>query len=282
MKNQTAQIDFKTPLVFSKKHLAVLLFFLCGISFIPATAAKLPSLKNHHPFGKSATTDTIEDDRHRIWLTLQDNNFVTTILVGYVPGATLGVDPGYDCTNFWNPDSAFYSIIEGGAYLIQGRPLPFTADDVVPLGFKALQTGNLIISVIDADGIFAEGQEILLRDKLTGTTSCINNTPYNFTSDIGTFNERFEIVYTNANLAIGTPDIAKDVKVCAKDGKVFVQSPNNMDTVRIFDLQGRLLSERRDIDGTYYQTEESQPGRQLLLVQVTDKQGRTVVKKIMN
>ncbi|AWI26747.1 hypothetical protein [Flavobacterium pallidum] len=227
-------------------------------------------------------TDTTEVEKHRIWLTLEADNLVTTILVGYVPGATLGVDAGYDCVNFWNPDSAFYSLIYGDAYLIQGRPLPFTTDDVVPLGFKALQAGNLIISVIDADGIFSEGQEILLRDKLNGTTSSINNTPYNFTSDSGTFNDRFEIVYTNANLAISTFGIAKDVRVYAKEGKVFVQSPENIDTVRIFDLQGRLLSERSDVNGPYYQTEELEAGRQLLIVQVADKQGHTIVKKIMN
>jgi hypothetical protein len=240
-----------------------------------------------NPFFKQITlkSNTAEPDieRHRIWLSLSSSNAaLNTILVGYAAGATSGIDYGYDGLKFGNSGSELYSVIAGDAYSIQGRALPFKVDDTVPLGFTAVESGTFTISVYKTDGLFTGDQDILIKDNLTGTTKSIKTAPYNFTSDIGTFDGRFEMVYTKSSLGIDSQTaLENSVIVFAKNSTLFVQSSSVITTVRIFDILGRLLSENKNINDTRFQLNKSNLSTQAVLVEVTNNENKKVVKKIV-
>jgi hypothetical protein len=240
-----------------------------------------------NPFFKQSAlkSNTAEPDieRHRIWLTLSGSNgALNTILVGYAAGATSGIDYGYDGLKFGGSGSELYSIIAGDAYSIQGRALPFIAGDNVPLGFKAAESGTFTIAIYKTDGLFTGNQDILIKDNLTGTRNSIKTAPYNFTSAIGTFDGRFEMVYTKSSLGIDEQTAAENsVIVYTKSNTLFVQSSSVIAAVRIFDIQGRLLSENKNINDRRFQRDKSSFTRQVVLVEVTDNENKKVVKKII-
>lgn len=240
-----------------------------------------------NPFFKQSAlkSNTVEPDieRHRIWLTLGGSNgTLNTILVGYAAGATSGIDYGYDGLKFGGSGSELYSVIMGDAYSIQGRALPFIADDNVPLGFKAAESGNFTIAIYKTDGLFTGNQDILIKDNLTGTTNSIKTAPYNFTSAIGTFDGRFEIVYRKSSLGIDQQTATENsVIVYTKSNTLFVQSSSVIAAVRIFDIQGRLLCENKNINDKRFQRDKSGLSRQVVLVEVTDNENKKVLKKII-
>lgn len=245
------------------------------------------TLNNANQFFKSGAlkANTAEPDieRHRIWLNLSTGNGVlNTILVGYAAGASSGIDYGYDGLKFGGTGSELYSLISGSPYTIQGRALPFVADDTVALGFKATESGIFTIAIYKTDGLFTGDQDILIKDNLTATTNSIKTKPYTFNSEIGTFEERFEIVYTKGTLGVDPQTaLENSVLLYTKGTALLVQSTRIITTVRIFDILGRLLFENKSINTTHFEYDKSRLAGQVVLVQVTDDENRKVVKKII-
>jgi len=225
-----------------------------------------------------------DSERHRIWLQLSnDITSLNIVLVGYVEGATSNVDYGYDGLNFGSPGSELYSLIENNGYTIQGRSLPFADSDVVPLGFEAALSGVYSISIYNIDGLFTGEQEILIKDNLLGTVNNIKTATYFFTSEEGIFNDRFDLVYTNSSLNTGQDVFSENtVIVYHNNNTLFVQAVNRtIKTVRVFDLQGRLVYEKEAINSNEFDTKEITVKDVLLLVQITDNYNKTITKKVL-
>jgi hypothetical protein len=245
------------------------------------------TINNANQFFKGSVlkANTAEPDieRHRIWLNLGSASAaLNTILVGYAAGATTGVDYGYDGLKFGGTGSELYSVIAGDSYSIQGRGLPFIADDTVSLGFKAAESGTFTIAIYKTDGLFTGDQDILIKDNLTRTTSSIKTTPYTFSSDIGTFDTRFEMVYTKGTLGIDPQTtLENSVILYLKNDILFVQSSGIITAVRIFDMLGRLIFENKNINDTHFQYDKSRLTGQVVLVEVSDNENHKVVKKII-
>jgi hypothetical protein len=133
---------------------------------------------------------------HRFWLNLfQGTNVVGQTLIGYATGATQGVDAGIDALYFNDSPLALTSLINNIEYIIQGRSFPFLDTDRVALGFKTDASGTFTIALSNFDGLFLSNQAILLKDNVTGTLQNLKVASYTFTSEIGVFNQRFEIGY---------------------------------------------------------------------------------------
>src|SRR5690606_17060503 len=89
---------------------------------------------------------------------------------------------------------AFYSLAGTEKVIIQGKAA-FQTDDVVTLGNRHFEGGTFTIALTQKEGLFADGQAVYLKDKLTGTQTNLQNGAYTFTSDAGDFVDRFEITY---------------------------------------------------------------------------------------
>jgi len=128
------------------------------------------------------------------------------MLIGYIDGATQGVDISFD-GKLIETGSSISSLIDNEKYVIQGRALPFEATDIVPLNFIATTVGSYTISIDHTDGLFSGNQNIYLKDKLLNTTHDLKTSAYTFNTEAGTFANRFEIVYNSAPLVVTNPTL---------------------------------------------------------------------------
>jgi hypothetical protein len=88
------------------------------------------------------------------------------ILIGYIEGATKGLDRGFDGESLAGNDLTFYSIIPEEKLTIQGRNLPFDENDQIALGYNAVVEGSFSIRIDHTDGLL-DNQKIYLIDQLT-------------------------------------------------------------------------------------------------------------------
>ena len=191
------------------------------------------------------------ENANKLWINLSSNNGIfSQILVGYIDGAT-NLDDGliYDAMKFDEGSGTFlYSTIEdsNSKFVIQAKDVnSINTDEIIPIGFKAEVAVAYSISVAKLQGDFLNNNTIFLKDKLNNITHDLSASDYTFTSEVGEFNSRFEIVF-NAN-ALSTDDITLNSKslriIELEDDRVQFTASDNLSikTVTIFDLLGRQL-----------------------------------------
>ena len=222
------------------------------------------------------------NQKSRYWLNLTSTTgaFCQT-MVAYMPEATSGVDNAIDGKYINDAPIALTSIINAEEYTIQGRALPFATTDTVPLGFKTNATGNYTIAIDHVDGLFSTGQTVFLKDNLLNTVINLSAGSYSFASAIGTFNSRFEVVYQNT-LAVTNPTFtANSVIAFSENGEIRINSGSTiMERVRLYDLQGRLLVEKNQVNATETKLSTTATN-QVLLVEITAANGSKITKKII-
>ena len=216
------------------------------------------------------------EEKHRIWLNLNDaNNNYNQILLGYTDGASNFIDAS-DGLVLNDSPSLLYNQINNQKYVIQGRELPFVDTDVVPLGLKTNQSGTYSISFEKADGLF-ESQNIYLKDNYTFTIHDVKQSPYSFTSQIGDFTDRFEIVYRNDLLSI---DDESTVLIYSDSNETVVKSLNEkINGIVVFDVLGRQLYNFQNINLNTFQTNTFTAQKQTLFLKITLNSGKVLTKK---
>lgn len=231
----------------------------------------------------SENTNDVAVERHRLWLNLQDENGVfNQALVGYLKPASNEIDRDYDGKVFGENSTAIYSMISEEKFSIQGRSLPFTDEDVVPLGYNANTAGNLSISLEEVDGLF-ENQNIYLKDNLLNIVHDLKDTAYSFATTIGTFNDRFEIVYRRESLDVENPIWnANSVIIYNKDKEIFVNAgTNTIAQVRVIDIQGRIIYENKNVNASETKISGLPISDQVFIIQVQNTEGLKIAKKII-
>lgn len=212
--------------------------------------------------------------KSRIWLkvTTEDNVF-GQLLVGYVPNATEGVDAGIDGKYINDSQNAFTSLINGQEFAIQGRSLPFSAADVVPLGFKTTQAGLYAIAIDQVDGLFEDAtQAIYIKDNVTGTEHNLKVSPYEFTSAAGVFNSRFELIY-QTTLSVVNP-IAQNVLVYKNNQELNIKAADaDLISVTVYDLSGRVIAFRNNLNTTETSLSLGMLSNQMVIVKGTTTSG---------
>jgi len=217
-------------------------------------------------------------ERDRLWLNLTTTDgMFSQALIAYLDDATNDVDPNFDGLYINDSETALTSLINDDEYSIQSRA-PFDASDIVKLGFKTAVAGTFTISIDHIEGLFANGQSIFLKDNATGTLHNLES-EYTFTTEVGVFNSRFELVYQNS---LGTVDVApkEAISVFKQDGEIVINTVEAMDNVVVYDMGGRLVASQKNIDANTARINAGKvPG--LLLIQVTIG-NHVEVKKVMN
>ncbi len=222
------------------------------------------------------------EERNRFWLNLTNTTgLFSQMLVGYMPEATSGVDNAIDGRYINDAPTALTSIINAEEYSIQGRPMPFTTTDTVPLGFKTDAVGNYTIAIDHVDGLFSTGQTIYLKDNLLNTVVDLSAGSYSFASAIGTFNSRFEVHFQGA-LGVNNPTFTdSSVVAFGENGEIKINSGSTiMEHVCVYDLQGRLLAEKKQVNASETKIQTSATN-QVLLVEITAANGSKITKKII-
>jgi len=223
-------------------------------------------------------------ERHRIWLDLlSPNNITNTILVGYVENATNDFDRLYDGYDFSGDNSGFYSILHNENISIQGRALPFSQEDTVPLGIVANETGSHTIAINTLDGLFlGNNQNIYIEDTELNIIHDIKNSPYTFTIDSGIHNSRFILRYTNQTLSVNTFD-SNTLSIIAVKGKTIkVKSEIELiDTIEIYDIIGRLIFSDSQINNSEFIFRDNKLSNSTYIVNVKLNNGKQKNQKVV-
>ena len=187
---------------------------------------------------KGASSDK---DRYWLKLTTPAQN-VNTILIGYIAGATNDFERDYDAPLMSVASDSFYSILNENKLGIQGKTYPLNTSDVVPLGTKHFEDGNYTVSLGDKEGIFANGQNIYLKDNQTGIITNLSEGSYSFNSAVGEFSTRFEIIY-RPQVVLATDGATKENLQVYRDGTDFVvkSSDKTITRLEVYDGSGRML-----------------------------------------
>lgn len=263
-------------------------FFIKGLTSGNATFLNsMRLLGNNSQFFRmnSATNSDNESfEKNRIWLGVNDaqGNYKQTLL-GYSLEATYGIDRGYDGELLDETPVCIYTIADATALSIQGRPMPFQDTDEVPVGFHADASGEFTINLFDFDGLFTT-QVIYIKDTQLNVIHELKNGGYSFTSNAGTFNSRFVLVFKNTStLPVSNPNSTSNSIVLYKPNQeLFIDAGTTLiKKLRIIDARGRLLLEKESINASKTSIDVGTTN-QVLLIEITSIDGEIITKKYVD
>ncbi|BCY27525.1 S8 family serine peptidase [Flavobacterium okayamense] len=232
-------------------------------------------------FFKTGNSTLTSVEKHRVWLNLNDSNTsYNQILVGYMDGATIGIDNLIDGKVIDTSKPMLYNVLNDEAYVIQGRALPFNDEDVIALGLQILEAGNYNINIEQVDGLF-DNQDVFLKDNQTGITHDLKQGAYYFTTNTGMFNNRFELVFKQGTLSQEEIALNNSILVYANSNGIEVQSSVQIDEIVVFDVLGRTLFENKSVNENNYTIQSIPQTKQALIVKVKDNNGNTKTQKVV-
>lgn len=230
-------------------------------------------------FFRTQQKNANNDNTSRFWLNVSAPNIFSQIIIGYTDEATLDYDKGLDGEAMMDGTTGLYSIADDKKLAIQARP-QFEEGDTVPLGFKTATAGTYTLALNSMDGLFALGQDIFIKDMLTGTIHNFSNGGYTFTTDAGTFENRFVIIYNDTTMGTDLPTAENKTVVYSNDNKVKVKSQEEIISVTIYDLTGRTIFEQNNIVSTDY-TSTALSTNMIVIAHITLSNGIVISKKIV-
>ncbi|MES2487491.1 MAG: T9SS sorting signal type C domain-containing protein, partial [Bacteroidota bacterium] len=235
------------------------------------------------PAGQPFFKTTQSSAPSRYWLNLTDaTGIYSQALVAYSQEGTLDVDYGYDGFELAQGSVRLYSKQGEDNFTIQARP-DFTAADVVKVGYAITTAGQYTLKLDQLDGVFEGSQDIYLKDNQLGTTYDLKGGDYVFTTDAGTFGDRFEVVYVNNTLDVTSPEYAlNNVLVYKANGSSTINVTSGsleMSNVTVYDIRGRQIYNKA-VSGTQASIADLNIAQQVIIVEVTTTAGK-VSKKVI-
>ena len=220
-------------------------------------------------------------ERHRIWLDIVNtNNQSTTTLIGYVEGASNEKDSFFDASEKASGSLGIYSNINDETFAIQGRTLPFSVSDEVPITVKTGSSGLHHLAILALDGLF-ENQSIYVKDENLNVIHDLKVAPYPFYAEVGLHKNRFKIIYQNETLGIA--EVTENQVIVFKDKTKNIQiSSGNliMDQVKVFDIQGRLIKTISDVNENKLSIDTQNIADQVLMVTISTTDNLKITKKV--
>ena len=141
---------------------------------------------------------------------------------------------------------------------------------------------NLNISIDQTDGVLAT-QNIYIEDKLLNVIHNIKDTPYAFTTEAGTFDDRFVLRYTDKTLGTGDFNPLSNQIIISKD-KNELKIKSELETIKrvtVFDLLGRKVFEKEAVNSNEFGSSSTGLSKQVGIVKVTLANGQVISKKVV-
>ena len=230
---------------------------------------------------ESDSQTTTSEEKHRIWLNLNDsNNNYNQIMLGYMNGATNGIDYTIEGEVLNKDNTMLYSVINDTEYVIQGKGLPFVDTDEVALGLKATTAGNYSISLENADGLFT-AQNVYIKDNLTNSIHDIKLQPYSFVTTEGVFNNRFKVIFKNAALSNDSFVSDENIVVFTQNEELKINATQFINMVEVYDILGRKLFEGNEIKSNSFIIPIGKTNVPLF-VKINLMNGNNVIKKVIH
>jgi hypothetical protein len=106
---------------------------------------------------------------------------------------------------------------------------------------------------------------------------------YTFNAAVGTDNTRFSLKFQKTLKVIESSLDENSVSVYQNNGAMYINSKSAaISSVKVFDVQGRLLAEQRNVKANTVVISNLRAKNQILIVNVVGEDNSEVSKKIMN
>lgn len=180
----------------------------------------------------------------KVNLSISNDDFMSTTLIGFREDATMGRDRKYDAYKYaGNADLQIYSLIDETPLAIQGLPSLAGEEYSVNLGYMAAEAG---IYTINADEIvLAEGYQVVLTDKLMGVEVNLSDLgSYTFTTQTETANnDRFSISFRTSVISSVNEQIGNKLLVYSdfQDVHITLENGSLIDQYTVYTLSGQEL-----------------------------------------
>ena len=142
--------------------------------------------------------------------------------------------------------------------------------------------GDFTIAIDQKDGVFA-AQDIYLVDNKTGIETDLNASSYTFAAEAGVDNTRFSLKYQKTLKVIDASLDNNSISVYQNNGAIYINSKSTaIRSVKVFDVQGRLIAEQRNVKANTAVISNLRAKNQLLIVNIVGEDNSEVSKKVMN
>lgn len=209
------------------------------------------------------------------WLSVTTpGNLTSTLAVVYFDGGTEAL--GAEDSESRGGSDEIFSLVSGKNIAINGKST-FADTDVVAIGTRHFAAGQHTIALEKAEGIFASGQQIYLKDKLTGAVTNLSQGNYTFEAQAGESTGRFEIVYKPSGMLASDTTMKEEVQVYRAADDFVVKAPKRMTAIDIYDMSGRLLRTAKP-NTTEYTLNGSELANGVYLMKIRQGSEQTVKK----
>ena len=182
-------------------------------------------------FGKSGP------QMDRFWLNMvSPGGLSSNIAVVYFEEGNNGFAP--DDSPVMGGSDVVYTFAGSEKVSINGRS-EFSDADVVLLGSSHYAAGQYKLALDKTEGIFANGQQIYLKDNVTGNITNLSENSYEFEAVKGELEGRFQIVYREERVLAA--DAADSGILLYREGESYwLKSTTDISEIDVYDLSGRL------------------------------------------
>ncbi len=189
-------------------------------------------------------------DKERIWLQIVDTEYQMggATLLAFNENTTAGLDSGYDSRRLAKVVSVYTHLADGTQELgIQSREA-FEPGIQVPVGYSTQLDANLSykISIERLEGENLENATVYLIDNITGGIHNLSESAYAFSSDKGTFNNRFMLQFEMEDILGPGENSLSNVVIYPNPAQdiLTIVSPNSfIQNVEIYDIRGRRMEQ---------------------------------------
>jgi hypothetical protein len=166
--------------------------------------------------------------------------FYRQIMTAFVPECSDGHNNAYDARMADVNNEDMYWLINNIPYVIDARP--FRTDLQIPIGITVVNNG---IHKIYIDGIDNFNNNIYILDLETGFTHDIRQSDFEVNLTIGTYNDRFRLVFEPQS-PLNTDEVINDslqVFYVSNQENVIIKNPENLDikSVTIYNTIGQVI-----------------------------------------
>jgi hypothetical protein len=253
-----------------------------GVESVIFTNGMRRAINNNQFFRNDGDNDE-ETIVSRIKLDIQGENefHAAQAIVAYSDQTTLGIDYGWDGQFLNSGKVKLYTKVNDTKLAIQARPT-FTVEDIVPLMLEVINAGSYTIKLDQVTGVFEGGQKVYLKDNMTGVIHNLSDTDYTFTTEAGSFENRFELMYTPQALSIDPVAELNNIVVYKQGNTININSGSvEMNGVTVYDMRGRVLFNDQTLTGNEASINSLTSSQEVLLVQISSPTSGTVTKKII-
>lgn len=216
--------------------------------------------------------------------TILNEQFTRQIALAFLPGATMGIDPGVDSRS---PDgnglpNDAYFVINNDQYVIEG--IEFSIEKRVPVGVKVTGNSSFRFSLYDVVN-FDENQPVYIYDALTNMYHNLKLGDYTVNLPEGVYNNRFEVTFMDNSLS-SSENILSNIDLVQNNTTqvLTISNPNaiEMKSASLYDIAGKLILEKFDLDSKRnYEITTSALSEGVYIVKLMAKDGQTMSQKII-